>query len=75
MPHGRCRNVFPLDCILHKRRDSHRRRSQQEATDIEAAASPELHVPLLDPGSLVAKPHVTLACGSGGGIVGHSGLR
>jgi hypothetical protein len=51
VPHGRRRNVFPLDCNLRKSRDSHRRRSQQEAVDIEAAASPELHMPLGDSGS------------------------
>ena len=75
VPHGDRCNVFVRGRNPHKRRDSHRRRSQHETTDIKAAVPPELEMPLSDSVSLVAKPRIGLARGNDGRIVGHSGLR
>jgi hypothetical protein len=67
--HEARRDVSALAHQLRRRRQSHPVGRSHETTDVETAVASELQMPLLDSGSLVAKPCVAPGGESSGQIV------
>jgi hypothetical protein len=68
-------HIFSMHPDLGQGRHTHSMgRPQQEGADIKKTMPPKLQMPLLDSGSLIAKPRIAPACERNGQIDRHGGL-